>query len=28
MLVYAWDSRLKPGSIDETILPGMRALAR
>jgi hypothetical protein len=28
MLYYAWNSRLRPGSIDETILPGVRALAR
>lgn len=28
MLYYAWNSRLKPGSIDEAILPGVRSLAR
>jgi hypothetical protein len=28
MLYYAWSSRLRPGSIDETVLPAIRALVR
>jgi len=28
MLYYAWDSRLRPGSIDESILPAIRSIAR